>query len=155
MKKIVISLLIVLVLSGGTLWLARYMSGTELDCRSTFEKNTSAGIIVRGIITIHLFRDHTGVGSMSGKIITAEGLYTLNRETVFNYERIDAQKGVYRINRTNFRVLSRDTLPTRYNNDIDMNTESRSSDYMILRKINQNTLLFSSPAAPTMICVTE
>ncbi|MCO5784641.1 FidL-like protein [Citrobacter meridianamericanus] len=155
MKKIVISLFIVLVLSGGTLWLARYMSGTELDCRSTFEKNTSTGLIIRGNITVHLFRDHTGVGSMSGKMIAPEGVYILNRETVFNYERIDAQKGVYRINRTLFRILSRDTLPARYNNDIDMNTESRSSDYMMIRKINKNTVLFSSPAAPTMICVTE
>ncbi|MCO5784524.1 FidL-like protein [Citrobacter meridianamericanus] len=92
---------------------------------------------------------------MSGKIITADGLYTLNRETVFNYERMDAQKGVYRIKKTHFRILSRDTLPARYNNNIDMNTESRSSDYMIIRKINKNTLLFSSPAAPAMICVTE
>lgn len=155
MKKIVISLLILLVMSGGALWLARYMSGTELDCRSTFEKNTSADFVVRGIITVHLFRDHTGVASMSGKIITAGEVYMLNRETIFTYERLNSQKGVYRVNKTNFRILSRDTLPARYNNDIDMNTESRSSDYTIIRKINQNTLLFSSPAAPTMICVTE
>ena len=155
MKKIVFSLLIMLTLAGGTLWLALNLSGTELHCRSSFEKNTAEGLVVRGIITVHLFRDHTGVGSMSGKIITAEGVYTLNRETGFTYERMDAQKGGYRIHKTHFRLLSRDTLPARYNNDIDMNTESRSSDYMIIRKISQNTLLFSSPASPAMICVTE
>ncbi|WP_370605689.1 FidL-like protein [Citrobacter braakii] len=155
MKKILISLLIVLVLTGGTLWFAHNMSGTEMDCRATFEKNTAANLVVRGGITLHFFRDHTGVASMSGKIITTEGVYTLNREAVFNYERIDGQKGVYRINKTNFRILSRDTIPARYSNDIDMNTESQSSDYIIIRKINKNTLLFSSPAAPMMICVME
>lgn len=155
MKKLLFSILILLILSGGTLLFAHYMSGAELHCRTTFEKNAATDLIVRGGITVHLFRDHTGVASMSGKMITSEGVYTINRETVFTHERVDAQQGVYRIYRTYFRVLSRDTLPARYNNYIDMNTESRSSDYMIIRKINQNTLLFSFPASPAMVCVTE
>lgn len=155
MKKLLFSLLILLTLAGGTLWLALNMSGTELHCRSSFEKNAAEGLVVRGNITVHLFRDHTGVGSMSGKMITTEGVYNLNRETEFTYERMDAQKGVYRINKTHFRRLSGDTLPARYNNDIEMNTESRSSDYLIIRKINKNTLLFSTPAVPVMLCVSE
>ncbi|EGB2808514.1 hypothetical protein H7D82_000758 [Salmonella enterica] len=155
MKKLLFSFLILLIFSGGTLWLVRYMSGAELHCRTTFEKNATTDIVIRGGITVHLFQDHTGVASMSGKMNTSEGVYTINRETVFTHEQVGAQQGVYRVNITYFRVLSRDTLPARYNNYIDMNTESQSSDYMIIRKINQNTLLFSSPAFPAMVCVTE
>lgn len=155
MKKIVFSLLILLAFTAGTLWFARHMSGSELHCRTTFEKHTAADLVVRGTITLHLFRDHTGVASMSGKVITADGVYTINRETVFTHEEVDPQKGVYRINKSSFRILSRDNLPARYNNDIDMNADSRSSDYMIIKKINKNTLLFSTPAVPVLVCVLE
>ncbi|EBW2650679.1 hypothetical protein DEI20_23990 [Salmonella enterica subsp. enterica serovar Newport] len=155
MKKIIISCLVMMILTGGMLWLAPHIAGTELSCRSGFEKNTVTGLHVRGVIAVHLFRGHTGVASMTGKITGPDGVWTLNRETGFSYEMPDVRKGVFRIKKTYFRVLSRDTMPARYDAAIDMNTTSRDSDYMIIRKINKNTLLLSSPAAPVMLCVSE
>ncbi|EAC0960002.1 hypothetical protein YP94_004457 [Salmonella enterica subsp. enterica] len=155
MKKVIISCLVLLALTGGMLWLAPHIAGTELSCRSGFEKNTVTGLHMRGVIAVHLFRDHTGVASMTGKIISAEGAWTLNRETGFHYEVPDARKGVFRIKKTYFRALSSDTLPAQYNHDTDMNTTAQDSDYMIIRKINKNTFLFSTPAVPVMLCVSE
>lgn len=155
MKKIVISLIVMLTLTGVTVWFARQMSGTEVSCGSTFEKNTPSGLYVKGGFSLHLFRDHNGVASVSGKIMTGHDVYTIHREIDFIYEDVDAQKGVFRIKKTATRALSRDNMPVRYDNDIDMNSESGSSDYMIIRKINKNTFLFSSPAAPVILCVSE
>ncbi|EBW2650726.1 hypothetical protein DEI20_24260 [Salmonella enterica subsp. enterica serovar Newport] len=155
MKKIVISFLVMLVLTGGTIWLARHMSGTELHCRATFEKNTVTGLHVRGGLAVHLFREHSGMASVSGKIMTGDGTYTINREIDFIYEGVDVRNGVFRVKQTAFRTLSRDTMPARYDDYIDMNTESRSSDYMIIRKINKNTFLFASPTAPIILCVSD
>ncbi|HHR4016918.1 TPA: FidL-like protein [Salmonella enterica] len=155
MKKIIISAIVVMVLIGGTVWFSTRISGTELSCNSTFEKNTANGSSARGMISVHLFRDHSGVASVTGKIITADGIWTINRETGFTYEAVDGRKGMLRIKKTSFRKLSRDNMPARYDDDISMNTDSQNSDYLIIRKINKNTLLFTSPVAPFMLCVSE
>ncbi|EBH6783938.1 hypothetical protein CQT46_24455 [Salmonella enterica] len=95
------------------------------------------------------------MASVTGKIITADGIWTINRETGFTYEAVDGRKGMLRIKKTSFRKLSRDNMPVRYDDDISMNTDSQNSDYLIIRKINKNTLLFTSPVAPFMLCVSE
>lgn len=155
MIKIIISAIVVLVLTAGTVFFSVRMSGTELSCRSTFEKNTANGSSASGIISFHLFRDHTGVASVTGKIITADGVWIINRETGFTHEAVEGGKGVLRIQKTSFRRLSRDNMPARYDDDISMNTDSRNSDYLIIRKINKNTFLFTSPVTPFMLCVSE
>lgn len=155
MKKIIISVIVLLVLAGATVWFSSRMSGTGISCRSTFEKNTASGSSASGIISFHLFRDHSGVASVTGKIITVDGVWTINRETGFTYEAVEGGKGVLRIQKTSFRRLSRDNMPARYDDDISMNTDSRNSDYLIIKKINKNTFLFTSPVTPFMLCVSE
>ncbi|MEJ3966568.1 hypothetical protein [Citrobacter braakii] len=155
MKKFIIAFLVIIFLTGGTLWYFFHISGTALNCQSTFEKNTTDGFHARGVIAFHFFRDHTGVASVLGEVITESGVYILNREAGFTYEEVDRRKGVFRMKKTYFNNLYRDNIPARYASNIGMNMQFRKSDYLIIRKINKNTFLFTYPAAPVMLCVTK
>lgn len=88
--------------------------------------------------------------------MTANGtIFIINREVGFTREVVELNKGVFRITKIYFKLLSGDNLPSIYNKDIDLNTDYQNSDYMIIRKINKNSWLFSSPAVPVMMCVSE
>ncbi|EFI0531687.1 hypothetical protein BFV90_004749, partial [Escherichia coli] len=60
-----------------------------------------------------------------------------------------------RIKSQNMKILLRDDMNDFHNDDINLNTASKSSDYIIIKKINKNTWLFNSPTSPVMICVSE
>ncbi len=155
MKKIIISLVILFMLAGLTWWFIRHQSGTDLQCQSTFEKNTASGNHAAGTISVHFFSDYTGVANITGKIVTEKKYYIINREIEFTYDVIDIQKGMFKVKSQNMKILLRDDMNEFHNDDINLNSASKSSDYIIIKKINKNTWLFNSPTSPVMICVSE
>lgn len=155
MKKIIISLVILFMLAALTWWFIRHQSGTDLQCQSTFEKNTASGNHAAGTISVHFFSDYTGVANITGKIVTEKKYYIINREIEFTYDVIDIQKGMFKVKSQNMKILLRDDMNEFHNDDINLNAASKSSDYIIIKKINKNTWLFNSPTSPVMICVSE
>lgn len=155
MKKIIISLVILILLAGLTLWFILHQSGTDLHCQSTFEKNTASGRHATGSISVHFFSNYHGVANITGKIATEKKHYIINREIEFIYDVIDIKKGMFRVKSQNMKILLRDDMNDFHNDDVNLNVASRSSDYIIIKKINKNTWLFNSPTSPVMICVSE
>lgn len=147
--------MLLVCLVSGTLWLASYMSGTDIQCQATFEKNTTSGRQMKGGISMHFFKDHRGVANVSGKMTDGDRVYTINREVGFIHDVVDIQKGIFKIKRESLRILSNDRLPEQYRHDINLDESLEGSEYLIIRKINKNTWLFSSPTAPIMLCVSQ
>lgn len=155
MKRIIISIFIVLLMTGASFLFSRQWSATDIQCQSTFEKVFTPESHVKGLISLHFFRDRSGVANIAGKM-TADGtVFTVNREVGFTREAVDLQKGIFKVKKDYFKLLSGDNLPSHYSRDIDMNTDSQNSDYIIIRKVNKNTWLLSSPAMPVLMCVSE
>ncbi|MDM2742968.1 hypothetical protein [Citrobacter sp. Cu096] len=134
MKKIIISLVILFMLAGLTWWFIRHQSGTDLQCQSTFEKNTASGNHAAGTISVHFFSDYTGVANITGKIVTEKKYYIINREIEFTYDVIDIQKGMFKVKSQNMKILLRDDMNEFHNDDINLNAASKSSDYIIIKK---------------------
>ena len=155
MKKLIASIAILLSMVSATLYLKYRVSENSIDiqCYATFKKNITSGLYSDGNISIHLFSNHHGIANVVGKMTSGEEVYTINREIGFIYDIIDIRKGVFKMGGDYFKVLSRDNMPSRYDDDINLNSSSKKSDYLIIRKINKNTWLFSSPINPIMLCV--
>lgn len=124
-----------------------------MNCNASYEKKIIPERYANGVISIIFFKENIGISHVVGKVIDSGKVYSINREIGFNYEIIDISKGMFKVKNSYLKTLPQDNLPKNLDSEFNLDNSVEKSDYLIIKMINKNTYMLSSPVAPILLCV--
>ena len=60
---------------------------------------------------------------------------------------------MFKVKNSYLKTLPQDNLPKNLDSEFNLDNSVEKSDYLIIKMINKNTYMLSSPVAPILLCV--